>query len=89
MTEIDLEELATVVGGAGDYMDPIRDRTGNIVGGPGAYNKYTTESAKPPHQRFNEHMDRVQAPWITLNSLGKGTRVRRTPQVPPYRPRID
>jgi hypothetical protein len=89
MTNIDLEELATVVGGAGDYMDPIRDRNGNIVGGPGAYNKYTEESRKSPAEKFNEHMDKVNQSWKLLNTLGRGTRGRGPRPTPPYRPRID
>ena len=89
MTTIDLEQLASVVGGAGDYMDNIRDRNGNIVGGPGQYEKYTTESRKTPAERFNEHMDGVNRPWKLLNSLGRGGRVKRVPQAPPYRPRYE
>ena len=87
MTDISLEQLSTIVGGAGDSMGPIRDRNGNIVGGPGEYNKYTERSRKNPYERFEDDMKDTNRFWKVLNSFGRGTRVKPVPQVPPYKPR--
>lgn len=83
MTNIDLDTLERVIGGAGQqYFENVRDRDGRIVNSPAE----VREATKSTSQRVIESTDRAMAPWKLFNGIFGGARGQRPTIPPPPRP---
>jgi bacteriocin-like protein len=79
MKTLDMNELESVSGGAGDYIENIRDKNGNVVDTVLGYYRHVRESGKNAYQKFEEHMQPVNRWWQWLNDSFGGVRTRPRP----------